>query len=301
MEHIPVMLQSVIHELKVVPDGFYVDATFGRGGYSKEILAQLTGSGQLFSYDLDPEAVATAKEIKHNNFNIYHCNYADFDKQLPEDSKYAINGIVADLGVSSPQLDNAIRGFSFKKDGPLDMRMDPSRGETAKDFVNNYSEAEIANVIYNYGEEHRSRQIAKKIVLYRKTKTIETTKELAAIVATVVRPSRSGKDPATKTFQAIRIHINNELNALETFISKAINSLASGGRMVVVTFHSLEDRLVKSMFNRFSGKQSFLEQLKQIKQPEQIIKLVKKVKACEQEVKSNVRARSAIMRVVEKL
>ena len=248
--HIPVLLDEVIHALAITPGAEIVDGTFGAGGYSQAILA---GGARVYAFDRDPDAlsegVALAGESK-GALRLYSACFSNMDNVLTADGVGSVDGVVLDIGVSSMQLDRADRGFSFQKDGPLDMRM-AQDGMTAADFVNEAEEEEIADVIYRYGEEHRSRRIARSIVAAR---PIETTAELVAIVRRAVghKPG-APKDPATRAFQAIRIHINRELDELTEGLEAAERMLKPGGRMAVVTFHSLEDRIVKQFLRRRSG------------------------------------------------
>ncbi len=249
-QHIPVLLDEVIHALAITPGAEIVDGTFGAGGYSQAILA---GGARVYAFDRDPDAlsegVALAGESK-GALRLYSACFSNMDSVLRANGVASVDGVVLDIGVSSMQLDRAERGFSFQNDGPLDMRM-AQDGLTAADFVNESDEQEIADVIYRYGEEHRSRRIARSIVAAR---PIKTTAELAAVVRRAVghKPG-APKDPATRTFQAIRIHINRELDELTDGLEAAERMLKPGGRLAVVTFHSLEDRIVKQFFRRRSG------------------------------------------------
>ena len=248
--HIPVLLNEVIHSLAITPGAEIVDGTFGAGGYSQAILA---GGARVYAFDRDPDALlegATLAGESKGVLRLYSACFSNMDSVLIADGVSAVDGVVLDIGVSSMQLDRAERGFSFQKDGPLDMRMGQD-GMTAADFVNEADEAEIADIIYRYAEEHRSRRIARSIVAAR---PITTTAELAAIVRRAVghKPG-APKDPATRTFQAIRIHINRELDELTGGLEAAERMLKPGGRLAVVTFHSLEDRIVKQFLRRRSG------------------------------------------------
>ena len=248
--HIPVLLDEVIHSLAITPGAEIVDGTFGAGGYSQAILA---GGARVYAFDRDPDALAEGATLAGESkgvLRLYSACFSDMDNVLIADGVSSVDGVVLDIGVSSMQLDRAERGFSFQKDGPLDMRMGQD-GMTAADFVNEADEAEIADIIYSYAEEHRSRRIARSIVAAR---PITTTAELAAIVRRAVghKPG-APKDPATRTFQAIRIHINRELDELTGGLEAAERLLKPGGRLAVVTFHSLEDRIVKQFLRRRSG------------------------------------------------
>ena len=248
--HIPVLLDEVIHSLAITPGAELVDGTFGAGGYSQAILA---GGARVYAFDRDPDALSEGAALAGESkgvLRLYSACFSDMDTVLTADGVSAVDGVVLDIGVSSMQLDRAERGFSFQKDGPLDMRMGQD-GMTAADFVNEAEEADIADIIYRYAEEHRSRRIARSIVAAR---PITTTSELASIVRRAVghKPG-APKDPATRTFQAIRIHINRELDELTGGLEAAERMLKPGGRLAVVTFHSLEDRIVKQFLRRRSG------------------------------------------------
>ena len=248
--HIPVMLDEVLATLQPKKGEIYVDATFGNGGYTQAILE--AAGCKVIALDRDPTVKVRANEIKNNygdRFEFRAGNFGDFADLVPE----KINGAVFDIGVSSMQLDDAERGFSFAKEAALDMRMS-CEGLTAADIVNTYDENELADLIYQYGEEHKSRQIAHKIAEYRRTKKIETTKELAEIIYTVIHKKNGEIDPATRTFQALRIAVNDELGELQRGLEGAASRLLSGGRLVVVDFHSLEDRIVKNYFKENGGK-----------------------------------------------
>lgn len=250
--HIPVMLKEVIEYLKPQDGKVYVDATFGNGGYSREILK--TANCHVIAIDRDPTVIATAEALKKEfptRFSFVAGTFGNFAELIKEQ----IDGAVFDIGVSSMQIDDAERGFSFMHDGELDMRMSCS-GKSAKDLVNALSEKELADILYLYGEEKKSYQIARKIVQYRQTKKIETTKELAEIIYSVIHKKHDETDPATRTFQALRIAVNDELSELENGLKGATLRLKSNGRLVVVSFHSLEDRIVKNYFKEKSGKKS---------------------------------------------
>jgi len=249
-KHIPVMLNEVLQNLHPQKGEVYVDATFGNGGYSMAILE--AAPCKVIALDRDPNVIIRANELKNmygQRFEFRAGRFGDFDDLVPE----KINGAVFDIGVSSMQLDNADRGFSFSKEADLDMRMS-CEGISAKDIVNLFSEKELADMIYNYGEERKSRQIAQKIVEYRRKKKIETTTELAEIIYTVIHRHAGEIDPATRTFQALRIAVNDELGELERGLQKAAGCLLKGGRLVVVDFHSLEDRIVKNFMKENGGK-----------------------------------------------
>lgn len=304
-EHIPVLLEAVIEALAIKPSAYYIDATFGRGGHSALILERLNQDGRLLVIDKDPEAIAAAKALNDPRVIIEHGSFADINEyvaRLNWNGKVA--GILMDLGVSSPQLDTAERGFSFRLDGPLDMRMNPQAGISAKDWLATVEADDLADVIWRLGEERHARRIARTIVAERENNPIQTTKQLADLVAKIVRPKPNQRiHVATKTFQAIRIFINDELTDLEKALKHSINVLAPQGRLVVMSFHSLEDRIVK----RFMVDQSRGEQVPRdlpiknidIKYPIKIVKL--NLKATEDEIDDNPRARSVRLRVAEKL
>lgn len=282
--HRPVMLEEALAGLAVRPGGCYIDATFGRGGHAAAILEQLGDGGWLQGFDQDPEAVATAR-TRFGDAPNFGIRYARFDAlgewAVEIDRVGAVDGVLMDLGVSSPQLDNAARGFSFQHDGPLDMRMDPEHGEPVADWLSRASAEEIADVLYIYGEERASRRIARAIVAARVETPITTTGQLAEIVRRTM--GRRGRiHPATRSFQALRIFINDELGALEAGLARAAEVLAPGGRLVVISFHSLEDRIVKRFIRDASQ-----------------LKAVQRVLADEQHARDNPRARSAVLRVAE--
>ena len=245
------MLEECIEGLNIKPDGIYVDGTMGGAGHSKEIVKRITGNGLFIGIDRDEEAICVAKErlSEFQNTIFVHDNHDNIKKILEEKNISEVDGILLDLGVSSYQLDERNRGFSYMGDASLDMRMDKSQSFTAKDVVNKYSEEELARIIFEYGEEKYSKRIAKKIVEQRKDKAIETTEELVNIIKSVIPFSKGDGHPAKRTFQAIRIEVNDEIKPLYNTIIDCIDSLKSGGRLCVLTFHSLEDRAVKNAFN----------------------------------------------------
>jgi 16S rRNA (cytosine1402-N4)-methyltransferase len=243
--HVSVLLEGAVDALAVRSDGVYVDATFGRGGHSREILARLGADGRLLALDRDPAAVAEAEKWDDARFAIVHAAFSRLGEVLAERGIDGVDGVLFDLGVSSPQLDEAERGFSFRFDAPLDMRMDTSRGMTAAEWLNQASEEEIAHVVRDYGEERFARQVARALVKARAIAPIKTTRQLAGLVAGAVRTRERGQDPATRTFQAVRIFINRELEEIEAALPQAVDRLKAGGRLVVISFHSLEDRMVK--------------------------------------------------------
>ncbi|WP_444901089.1 16S rRNA (cytosine(1402)-N(4))-methyltransferase RsmH [Microbulbifer sp. SSSA007] len=302
--HRSVLLREAVDALITDPDGFYIDGTFGRGGHSAAILEQLGPKGRLLAVDKDPQAIEYAHQRfqSDSRFSIWHGSFADMDSAAAEQSG-RVNGILLDLGVSSPQLDQAERGFSFMQDGPLDMRMDTSRGLSAAQWVNTEDEAEMARVFKEYGEERFARRMAAAIVRRRVEKLFERTLDLAEVVKAANPAWEKGKHPATRVFQAIRIHVNGELDDLQSALDKSLQLLAPGGRLVIISFHSLEDRMVK----RFIREKERGPQLprglpvmdSQIARS--LRSLGKAVKANEVEVDENLRSRSAVMRVAEKL
>jgi 16S rRNA (cytosine1402-N4)-methyltransferase len=304
-QHIPVLLKEAVELLITSPGGVYVDATFGRGSHSREILKNLDASGRLIAFDKDLEAIAYAKEMIHDDrFSIFHASFAALQVIL-QDLKIEgkVSGILFDLGVSSPQLDNPERGFSFVRDGKLDMRMDTSHGKSAMEWLADIDEAELANVLWQYGEEKFSRRIARAIVTLRAEQPITTTAQLSEIITRCI-PFKNPKEKhaATRSFQAIRIAVNQELSDLEKALPQAMDVLAPGGRLAVISFHSLEDRIVKQ-FIRTHEKGVELPHGLPVKGSQFDAKLKsvgKPVKAGTQELNLNPRARSAIMRIAEK-
>ena len=297
MLHVPVLLEESLDFLLNDLSGSYLDLTFGRGSHSQEILNRLSPSGKLFAVDRDLEAVSYGKDnITDKRFEIFHANYSQIDLLFSEQQ---FNGILLDLGTCSTHLDNHSRGFSFQGEGPLDMRMDTSQGFSAASFLNESTEQEISDVIYKYGEEKASRRIAKAIVEFRNHTLIHSTSDLVKIIEGVLK--RTGKKhPATKTFQAIRIHVNNELEHLEIALGKLSQLLNANGVIAIISFHSLEDRIVKNFFK--PNIQSLPKDIpinNVVKESFHCIK--KKIKPSAEEIKRNPRSRSAVMRVYSKL
>lgn len=297
LTHRTVLLEAAAEALVTHPDGLYVDATFGRGGHSRAILARLGAGGRLLALDRDPEAVAAAANIDDARFSIRHAEFGEL-AALVEPG--AACGVLMDIGVSSPQIDDPARGFSFRFDGPLDMRMDPTQGESAAEFLERADERRIAEVIRDYGEERFAGQIARAVVARRvAAQPVRTTGELAALVAGAVKTREPGQDPATRTFQALRIHVNAELSQLEEALNAALTVLAPGGRLAVISFHSLEDRIVK----RFIAQASHSEPDRRVpfaEPPAPLLRPVARIKPSAEEVASNPRSRSAVMRVAER-
>ncbi|WP_227869530.1 16S rRNA (cytosine(1402)-N(4))-methyltransferase RsmH [Undibacterium parvum] len=304
--HQTVLLAEAVDALALTGEragGIYVDGTFGRGGHSRLILENLSSSGRLIAFDKDLQAIANAQQINDTRFEIVHDSFATMNEELSARGITQVDGILMDLGISSPQVDEAGRGFSFRADGPLDMRMDTTRGISAAEWLATEDEQIIREVIKNYGEERFAFQIAKAIVARRQIEPISSTRQLAEIVAHAVKTREKGKDPATRTFQAIRIFINKELEDLEIGLAAAYACLAPFGRMTVISFHSLEDRIVKQFF---ASKVNVLQPdrrlpIRTVDLPKAQMKLIAKIKPSEQEVTGNPRARSAIMRVAERL
>lgn len=335
--HISVLKNEVINALNIKENGIYIDATFGRGGHSLEILKKLNKDGKLIAIDRDIDAITYAKNTSpfnvDNRFSIFH---TEFNNIINIMQKYAdnnsikdnikdnikVDGILLDLGVSSPQLDNAERGFSFNKNSPLDMRMNNTSGETVAEFIKRTDISELTEIFRNFGEEKYAYKVAKNIIKQREIKAIETTFELAEIIRQSIPSFQKGKDKATRCFQALRIHINQELFQLESVLPQTINLLKTGGRLVIISFHSLEDRIVKNFlknesnptekFNKiFNNKYTKQIPINLLQQNENIqnmqinnatIKLISKaVKPTENEILNNPRARSSILRIAEKL
>jgi len=304
--HLPVLLNETLDLLITRPGGTYIDGTLGRGGHAVGILKRLAPAGRLIGFDRDAEAIEQTAETL-NEFGEQaqriHGNFADMKELCKTIGVRQVDGVLLDLGVSSPQLDVAERGFSFSKDGPLDMRMDQTKGRSAADWVNEEDEESLANVMYRFGEERRSRRIARAIADVRNTGRIERTLELAAIVEKAVGGRRGPTHPATKTFQALRMAVNAELENLEAGLEAGLSMLREGGRMTVITFHSLEDRMVKQCFRRHVVKRESLQQGgEKISFEEPAVRLIcrRPITAAKEELANNPRARSAKLRVVER-
>ena len=302
--HTTVLLNEAVDALVTDPDGIYVDGTFGRGGHSRLLLARLTAKGRLVAIDRDPDAVTAASSgttrVDDPRFSIHHTSFGQLVPTLAALGIPRVHGLLLDLGVSSPQIDNPGRGFSFRFDGPLDMRMDTTRGESAADFLARAEERHIAEVIRDYGEERFALQVAKALVARRESGfPVRTTRELSDLVARAVKTREPGQDPATRTFQALRIFVNAELEELEQGLNAAIQLLAPGGRLVVISFHSLEDRIVKTFIARES---KHVVDRRAPFAPEKPTRLrsLGRVKPGAAEVQANARARSAIMRVAQR-
>ena len=308
LRHITVLLDEAVAALAVRPDGRYLDGTFGRGGHSRLLLEQLGPQGRLLGFDKDPLAIATGQALaaEDGRFVVVQRSFAELGDEVAQRGwTGTLSGILLDLGVSSPQLDDPERGFSFLNDGPLDMRMDPSRGVSAAEWIGQASEEDIARVFKDYGEERFAKRMARAVVQRRAEKPFERTADLAKVLTDANPAWEKGKNPATRAFQGLRIYINNELGDLETGLDAALEALEVGGRLVVISFHSLEDRIVKQFMRRHAkGEADQLPRgLPVMPKPfEPRLKLIGKAQfASETEVRANPRSRSAVMRVAEKV
>ena len=302
--HQTVLLEEAVEALRVKADGIYVDGTFGRGGHSRAILAQLGSSGKLIGLDRDAMAIAAAADIADPRLAAFHTQFSALREVIRRTGVAHVDGVLVDLGMSSPQLDAAERGFSFRFDGPLDMRMDTSRGQTAAQWLEQSSEQEIREVIKRYGEERFAKQIAGAIVAARSRGPVDRTRQLAEIVAKAVPAREPQQDPATRTFQAIRIHVNQELEELALMLPQCLEVLTDGGRLVVISFHSLEDRIVKQFMRTHSQPGTLPARLpvRASELPTPRLRLIgKAVFPSRAEISANPRARSAVMRVAERL
>jgi 16S rRNA (cytosine1402-N4)-methyltransferase len=301
-EHCAVLLSEAVAALAIRADGVYLDATFGRGGHSRAILAGLGPKGRLIALDRDPEAVTAGLGIADPRFSIVHAHFSELGQVLDAQGVAQLDGALYDLGMSSPQLDDASRGFSFRMDGPLDMRMDPTRGESAAQWLAHASESDIREVIKDYGEERFAKQIAAAIVAARGAEPFGRTRQLAKLVGEAVRTREAGQDPATRTFQALRIFVNRELEEVSLSLPQATARLAPGGRLAVISFHSLEDRIVKR-FIRTCGVPDLPRDLplRASEMPLPLLEPVgRAVKASTSEVRENPRARSATLRIAQR-
>lgn len=300
-EHVTVMLHEAVEALAIKPEGVYVDGTFGRGGHSRLILSQLGEHGQLWVFDKDPRAIVTARELAAQDarVRVVHDSFKTMSEYLLANS---VDGVLLDLGVSSPQIDQAERGFSFRQDGPLDMRMDNTRGLSAAQWLQQVSEAELVRVIKEYGEERFAKPIAKAIVARREQKPFERTLDLANVVAGQVRGYEKGQNPATRTFQAIRIVVNDELGDLSAVLEAVLGLLKPQGRLAVISFHSLEDRPVKQFIAKHSQHSKDLAKmpLTQAQLPKLLLTDLGRQKPSAIETAQNPRARSAVLRVAQK-
>lgn len=309
--HISVLLHEAVDALAIKPEGVYVDATFGRGGHSRLILSRLGVHGRLIALDRDPVAVKSGEAIEDKRFCIRHGSFSQLRQIVQELGIAKIDGVLLDLGVSSPQLEEISRGFSFRADGPLDMRMDTTKGQTAAEWLATATEDQLGWVIKEYGEERFARQIARAIIVARARQPIVTTSQLAEIVAAVLRSRQRQREiirhPATRTFQAIRIYLNQELEELSLVLPQCVELLNPGGRLVVISFHSLEDRMVKLFMRKASSMDELprgvpLQEKDLLRFSNQTLRLIgRAVRPGEQEVADNARARSAVMRVAERV
>ena len=304
-QHITVLLNEAVDALAVREDGIYVDGTFGRGGHSRLILSRLGSQGRLIVFDKDPQAIEAAQKLAEQDgrVTVVHDGFSSFQTTLDKLGIEEIDGALFDLGISSPQIDDGARGFSFRFDAPLDMRMDPTRGMSAAEWIATASEQDLHEVIKNYGEERFSRQIARAIVAQRTESPIDTTRKLAQLVAQNVRTRERGQDPATRTFQAVRIFINHELEEVEAVLPQVMGRLKQGGRLAVIAFHSLEDRIVKQFVKKYSQHPPLPRwaAVKEADLPLPPLKAVgKAIKPGVEETASNPRARSAVLRVAER-
>jgi 16S rRNA (cytosine1402-N4)-methyltransferase len=296
-QHTTVLLSEAVDALDLQPDGTYVDATFGRGGHTRLMLSQLSDKGRVIAFDKDPEAIAVAQQIQDSRLSIRHEGFAHLGDLHPA----SVDGVLMDLGISSPQVDNPARGFSFRHDGPLDMRMDTTRGQSVREWLAEADIQHIAEVIREYGEERFALQIAKAIDARRQERGVPTsTAELAQLVADTVKTREPGKDPATRTFQAFRIFINAELEELQQALDATLQVLRPHGRLAVISFHSLEDRIVKQFIAQHARE---VYDRRAPFAPPQVMdfKAVQRIKPSAEEIASNPRARSAILRVAERL
>ncbi len=301
--HVSVLLEGAVDALKLRSDGVYVDATFGRGGHSRLILSRLGAGGRLLALDRDPAAVASARTWRDDRFEVAHMPFSRLAEALRERGIDAVDGVLFDLGVSSPQLDEAARGFSFRHDAALDMRMDTSAGMTAADWLNQAPEEEIARVVRDYGEERFARQVARAVVAERARAPLTSTRQLAVLVAGAVRTRERGQDPATRTFQAVRIFINGELEEIEAALPRAVDCLRPGGRLVVISFHSLEDRMVKRFMRGEAEGEKLPPEIPVTAdrlRPGRLTLIGRAVRPDADECARNPRARSAVMRVAER-
>ena len=306
MSHAPVLLDEALAGLAVRPDGYYLDATYGRGGHARAILMKLGASGRLCTVDRDPEAVASAEDAFGHDSRVHvsRGSFAALTELVPHDwAGRGFDGILFDLGVSSPQLDSPARGFSFMQDGPLDMRMDPQSGTSAAQWLARVSERDLSRVIHELGEERFARRIARAIVAHRRDSPITRTAALAAIVAAAVPTREPGKHPATRTFQALRMHINGELDSLAQALPASLKLLTAQGRLVVISFHSLEDRAVKQFMRRHATVDPVYAGLPNI--PHHVRPTLRivgtAVKPSPAEIAANPRARSAVLRIAERI
>ena len=302
--HITVLLDEAVDALNIKPSGTYIDGTFGRGGHSRRILSRLNEQGRLFAIDRDLAALEVGEQIRDARFKIEHRHFSEINQLAAENHLTGVDGILLDLGISSPQIDEGERGFSFRYDGPLDMRMDQTRGKTVAELLTTISEQQLGKVIKDYGEERFAKQVARAIIKERSDgRAITTTGQLAKVVASAIPKVEPGQNPATRTFQALRIFVNQELEELSLILPQCLNLLNAGGRLVVISFHSLEDRIVKRFIqseeNRDDLPSDFPIKAKDLPQA-RLVSIGRAIKPGADEIKLNVRARSAVMRVAER-
>jgi 16S rRNA (cytosine1402-N4)-methyltransferase len=303
-EHTTVLLAEAVDALVTTPDGVYLDGTYGRGGHSRLLLSRLSPKGRVVAIDRDVQAIEAANSgetrVSDPRFSVHHTSFAHLVPLLTSLGLSKIDGVLLDLGVSSPQIDDPQRGFSFRFDGPLDMRMDTTRGESAADFLARADVRQMTEVIRDYGEERFAVQVAKALVARRESgNPVRTTRELSDIVARTVKTREAGQNPATRTFQALRIFVNAELEELQQGLKASLDALAAGGRLVVISFHSLEDRIVKTFIARES--KSAFDRRAPFAEPKPMrLRSIARVKPSEHEVRANARSRSAVMRVAER-
>ncbi|AEH39730.1 S-adenosyl-dependent methyl transferase [Buchnera aphidicola (Cinara tujafilina)] len=304
MIHKPVLTKEIIQYLKIKKDGTYVDCTFGGGGHSKAILQELGVNGKLYSIDQDPQSIKIGKKIKDSRFKIFLGKFSNIEKILKkEKNRDKIDGILLDLGISSIQLNSSIRGFSFMNDGPLDMRMNPKSGISVSQWLKKTNQKTIEQVIKNFGEEKYAKKISRAIILQIKKKTITSTLELVQIIKKSIPKYDKFKHPATRTFQAFRIYINQEINELHKILKIIINILHSGSKIAIISFHSIEDRIVKNFIKNYSNYPNIPKKLPitelQIRKIKKKIRFIKRIKPNISEIQKNPRARSAILRICE--
>jgi 16S rRNA (cytosine1402-N4)-methyltransferase len=304
-QHTTVLLNEAVDALVTSPDGIYLDGTYGRGGHSRLLLQRLSPHGRLVAIDRDVQAVEAAStneatRVTDPRFSIHHTSFAHMAATLAAQGVSKVDGLLLDLGVSSPQIDDPARGFSFRFDGPLDMRMDTTRGESAADFLARADERQLTEVIRDYGEERFALQVAKALVARRESgNPVRTTGELSDVVARAVKTREAGQNPATRTFQALRIFVNAELEELEQGLNASLELLRPGGRLVVISFHSLEDRIVKTFIARES--KHVFDRRAPFAEPKAMrLQSIARVKPSDDEVRANPRSRSAVMRVAER-
>jgi 16S rRNA (cytosine1402-N4)-methyltransferase len=304
MQHQTVLLEAAVEALAIKPNGVYVDGTFGRGGHSRLILSKLGASGKLIALDRDLAAIESAKSLNDARIEVVHSHFSQIEEVLEGKGIRKVDGILLDLGISSPQIDEAERGFSFRFNAPLDMRMDQTRGKTAADWLAAVTEKQLGEVVKEYGEERFAKQVARAIIKEREDgNAITTTGQLAKVVASAIPKVEPGQNPATRTFQALRIFVNQELEELSIVLPNCINLLNASGRLVVISFHSLEDRMVKRFIQSEQKRDdlpaNFPIKAKDLPLP-RLLAIGKAVKPSNEEVRKNVRARSAVMRVAER-